>query len=184
MATSTIPRPAYGWVGVIYPIGRHIEPRLQSDARRGGDGPEATLTNALVVPGSSGGVRLFYAALLPHRRGRCTRWSPRPHSTATHANVPGCRRSSTIAQRRRHRRQRPVLHRPHRRPDRRDRRVRPGDADRHDLPACPPMTKPPQNQYPNQLTVDSNGNIWFTETNLNLIGELDPIDRRHRPVAT
>ena len=38
----------------------------------------------------------------------------------------------------------------------------------------PPMTKPPQNQYPNQLTEDSNGNIWFTETSLNLIGEINP----------
>ncbi len=38
----------------------------------------------------------------------------------------------------------------------------------------PPMTNPPQNQYPNQLTEDSNGNIWFTETNLNLIGEINP----------
>ena len=39
-------------------------------------------------------------------------------------------------------------------------------------PAKPPNPLPAQD--PDQMTVDSNGNIWFTETAVNAIGEFDP----------
>jgi streptogramin lyase len=55
----------------------------------------------------------------------------------------------------------------------------------YQVPQLPPSPVPPapaRNQYPNQMTVDSSGNIWFTETNANIpgdpttgaIGEFDP----------
>ena len=50
-----------------------------------------------------------------------------------------------------------------------------------ELPPPPPPHAPPRNQYPNMMTLDSNGNIWFTESNATntvaetgAIGEFNP----------
>lgn len=40
----------------------------------------------------------------------------------------------------------------------------------YSVPQLPPAM-PVRNQYPNQMTVDSNGNIWFTETNAVVPGD-------------